>query len=133
MRRGVDRLFCEDSVNFLNEILILTDAKIVITSNWRLYLTVEQLNSKFKERGVIGEIIGITNTIFTKSDTPFVLGDRGLEIKNWLEENYCTSFIVIDDQITDIKPHIANNRIIKVSPMIGLSSENVDKAIDELL
>lgn len=133
MRKGVDRLFCEDSVNFLNEILVLTNAKIVITSNWRLYLNTEELNTKFKERGVIGEVISQTNTIFAKADAPFVLGNRGLEIKNWLEENHCTEFIVIDDQITDIKPHIANNRIIKVNPMIGLSSENVDKAVDELL
>ena len=48
--KGVDRLFDKTLVDNLNEVIYLTGAKIVITSNWRIYLSLEELQRIFKER-----------------------------------------------------------------------------------
>ena len=47
--RGTDRLFDNKCVDNLNEIIYLTGAKIVITSNWRLRLTFDELKEAFYE------------------------------------------------------------------------------------
>lgn len=133
IKKGLDRLFCEDSVAYLNEIIFLTKAKIVVTSNWRLYLTTEELDQAFKERGVIGKVFDKTNSNFVRKNTPLIIGNRGLEIREWLDNYYCTDYVVIDDQITDILEYIPKAKIVKVNSLIGLSSENVDKAVNILL
>lgn len=112
---------------------MLTKAKIVVTSNWRLKLTIEELETKFKERGVIGEVIGRTTANFIRKNVPLVLGNRGLEIREWLDRHYCTDYVVIDDQINDIIEYIPKAKVVKVNPQLGLSNENVDKAINILL
>lgn len=131
---GVDRLFCEDSVSYLNEIISLTNAKIVITSNWRLKLSIDELNTKFKERGVIGTIIDKTECNYNKKNTPIPVGNRGMEIRDWLLfNNFYTKYVVIDDQIADISEHIPKSKILKVNPITGITSDIVDKAINILL
>jgi hypothetical protein len=58
--KRTDRLFSKNSVNDINYITSLTHAKIVVTSSWRLHLSVAELNSLFRTRGIIAEVIGKT-------------------------------------------------------------------------
>lgn len=118
--KGVNRLFSKSAVDNLNEVIILTKAKIVVTSTWRINLSVEELNKIFKERGVIGEVIDKTSINF---------GGRGLEIKEWLDNNSVTNYVVLDDQVKDIVDEVDN--VIKVDSQNGF--EEVDLVLDILL
>jgi hypothetical protein len=120
--KRTDRLFSKNSVNDINYITSLTHAKIVVTSSWRIHLSVIELNSIFKKRGIIAEIIGKTEIGL----------NRGEEIRSWLDENdYVTNYVVIDDQINDIIKTIPKCNVVKVDPIIGF--DNVDKVLDILL
>jgi hypothetical protein len=118
--KGVNRLFSKSAVDNLNEVIFLTKAKIVVTSTWRINLSVEELNKIFKERGVIGEVIDKTGINFT---------GRGLEIKEWLDNNKVTNYVVLDDQVKDIIDIVDN--VIKVDSQNGF--EEVDLVLDILL
>lgn len=120
--KRTDRLFSKNSVNDINYITSLTHAKIVVTSSWRIHLSVIELNSIFKKRGIIAEVIDKTEIGL----------NRGEEIKSWLDENdYVTNYVVIDDQINDIIKTIPKCNVVKVDPIIGF--DNVDKVLDILL
>lgn len=129
--KGVDRLFDKTLVDNLNEVIYLTGAKIVITSNWRIYLSLEELQRIFKERGVIGEVFGKTGLGHLKGGSPIPIGNRGLEIQDWLDRNPVKKFIIIDDQVSDITNIFPNWKIIKVNPQVGFVE--VEKALDILL
>ena len=129
--KGVDRLFDKTLVDNLNEVIYLTGAKIVITSNWRIYLSLEELQIIFKERGVIGEVIGKTGLGHLKGGSPIPIGNRGLEIQDWLDRNPVGKFIIIDDQVSDITNIFPNWKIIKVNSQVGFVE--VEKALDILL
>jgi hypothetical protein len=129
--KGVDRLFDKTLVDNLNEVIFLTGAKIVITSNWRIYLSLEELQRIFKERGVIGEVIGKTGLGHLKGGSPIPIGNRGLEIQDWLDRNPVKKYVIIDDQVSDITNIFPNWKIIKVNPQVGFVE--VEKALDILL
>jgi len=129
--RGVNRLFDKELVDNLNEVIILTGAKIVVTSNWRIHLSLEELQKIFKDRGVIGEVIGKTGLGHLKDGSPIPIGNRGLEISDWLGRNPAGKFIIIDDQVSDIINIFPSWRIIKVNPQVGFVE--VEKALDILL
>lgn len=118
--KGINRLFSKSAVDNLNEVIILTKAKIVVTSTWRINLSVEELSKIFKERGVIGEVIDKTGINFS---------GRGLEIKEWLDNNSVANYVVLDDQVKDIVDIV--NNVIKVDSQNGF--EEVDLVLDILL
>ena len=129
--RGVNRLFNKELVDNLNEVIFLTNAKIVVTSNWRIHLSLDELKKIFKDRGVIGEVIGKTGLGHLKDGSPIPVGHRGLEIQDWLNSNHFTKYLVIDDQISDIVNIIPDWKVIKVNPQIGFV--DVERALDILL
>jgi hypothetical protein len=55
--KRTDRLFSKNSVNDINYITSLTHAKIVMFF-LRIHLSIIELNSIFKKRGIIAEVIG---------------------------------------------------------------------------
>lgn len=132
--KGTDRLFDPKCVEYLNEIIYLTGARIVITSNWRLRLTLDELKKALRARGVIGSIEGVTD-LYPLKDFPIPLGNRGLEILRYVQSKNLSknNYVVIDDQINDIINFVTFDRVHKVDPMVGLTSKDVDKIIEILL
>ena len=117
--------FCKD-----NEI------KIVISSTWRIGTTIDGWNKfiykyfrtslKLKETDNL--IIGLTNNKFN--------GIRGLQIGSWLDEYNSTSkdkiekYLIIDDEIVDIKPYLPKENILKINPKDGLTEEKIKEIIN---
>ncbi len=130
--KGCDRLFNREAVDYLNEIIYLTNSKIVITSNWRLKLSLDELKKVLKDRGIAGIIEGTTETFLTLGKT-FPVGNRGLEILKYIQTNKIKDYVVIDDQIADIINFIPSEKVVKINPLECLSSKDVDKVIDVLL
>ena len=116
-----DRRFSLESVSIINQITRLTQAKIVITSTWRTYYNLEDLKKQLYSRGLINVI-----------DATPILENRGIEIQYWLDTNKVNNYVVIDDNIKDIIPHLNPSKIIKCDPSVGLSQKEFDKAIDIL-
>lgn len=113
------RHFSPDALENLNYITLLTGAKIVVTSTWRLFYTLTELKSLFRSRGFRGDIIGITGSCDT----------RGEEIVEWLNEHRIDNFVVIDDNIKDIVNRIPFVKVIKCDPLKGLNDEVFDRVI----
>ena len=118
-----DRKLSPTSIKILNEIILITDAKVVITSMWRTVYDLDKLKSIFKDSGFKGEIVGETNQF----------GYRGEEIQEWLDTNYIKKYVVVDDSVRDILNHINTKRVIKIDPINGLDDTYFDRIVDLLL
>lgn len=68
--------FDQKAVKVLNAILKETDAEIVVSSDWRLYATVEELGEYYKSQGIIKKPIGVTEKF---------------HYTNWLNEGFLPS------------------------------------------
>ena len=122
--KDFERRFDPKSASIINEISHYTRAKIVISSNWRIKLSLDKLKQIFRKNGIYVEIVG-------KLD---IFASRGEEIRYWLDNNQTNNYIVIDDQISDIVKYIPKDRIVKVDSKIGLTEEDyIETIIDKLI
>jgi len=121
--------FCPESLANLKQIVEETDAKIVVSSTWRIsYRCVyDDPHRKFWKAiiknlasiGIHKRIIGITPSL---KDTRI----RGEEIKAWLSNHQVDNFVIIDDDsdMSDLMNHLA-----KCNWCDGITEEVRDKAI----
>ena len=111
----------KSAIAIYNKICKEYDLKPVITSTWRLNHTISELQKIFIEQGIEAIIY----------DTPHIdQSDRGLEIKEWLNNNKCDNWVIIDDKTSDIEPHISN--VVKCRSWIGLTEDEY-KEIKDIL
>lgn len=91
------------AVKILNTILNQTDAEIVVSSDWKLYCTLEELQDMFFKYGVSKSPIDITPNIPLKYDKQYYSKEelaeyRVMEIKNWLKDHPdVTHWVAVDD------------------------------------
>ena len=87
----------------LNSILLHYDVEIVVSSDWKLFATLEQLQEMFDKYGVIKSPIDVTPSLvkyesksqFTKSELE---NWRVKEIKSWLDKHpEVTHWVAVDD------------------------------------
>jgi len=83
-------------VMVLNDILKVTDSDIVVSSDWRNEYTLKELCDIFAINGVIKAPVGITPTFPT--DASNYTKTRSEEILRYMEENYLSHWIAIDDE-----------------------------------
>jgi hypothetical protein len=86
------RQFDPRCIEILNNIIEKTNAKVVISSSWRIGKSVEQLENLFEKVGFKGDIIDKTPSLqfqtFSKGYEDYNYSvPRGNEIKAWLEMN----------------------------------------------
>ena len=112
--------FDTDKIQLLNDIVEKTNSQIVVTSTMR---NDKNLIDYFVVRGFIysDKIIGVT---------PFNSEPRGIQILNWIEEhNFKGTYLVVDDDSSDIKCYIPDKNYIKVK---GLNDYYKNKIINKL-
>ena len=111
-------------VSYLKEIVNKTKAKIVLSSTWRKNeKNIEELFNVFKLFDL--EIYDLTDIDID--------GIRENEIISWLNNNEVETFIIIDDESSDL--HSLENYLIKTrvnGVQTGLLEEHIDKAINIL-
>lgn len=117
-----ERKFDKKSISILNEIVYYTNAKVVISSSWKNNFSLNELKDIFKKEGFNGEVIDVTKCLY----------NRGEEIQEYLDTHNINKYVVIDDNIKDIRNHINSKRIIECDSYIGLSGVNVENIIDIL-
>ena len=98
--------FDDKAVKVLNEILEETGAEIVVSSDWRLHATLEELGEYYESQGIIKKPIAVTDIfkdIFPKEWNAFRFRaelelERSMEIGHWLENHpEVTNWVAIDD------------------------------------
>jgi len=100
------------------------NAKIIVSSTWRVGSTTKELDKLLYESGLIKDTV-IGKTTFAKFND-----HRGKEILDWMKENnYTGEYVAIDDEIFDLDNlpkenimHIEDGWISK-----GLQQKHIDK------
>lgn len=120
---GTRYRFAQSSVEALNNVLRQSESRIVITSSWRENWSLGE-NAAFLERDGVspGRVVG---------KTPTLGHERGLEIEaGLLSAPYAVaSFVILDDR-DDMAMH--RERLVQVSPQVGLSLAEAQRAIELL-
>ena len=111
--------FSFEKLQILKKIIRITDAKIVLSSSWRSILLMDAL---------------IDNGIPVIGMTPYVYQKRGKEIKEYLKNNECDSFCILDDEICDYEEEDLLDYLVKTDgySYSGLSDEYVNEIVDIL-
>ena len=144
----------DDLILNLKELVDKTDAKIILSSSWRLSTeAIATLMDRLDKFGLA--ISGMTcdgvdldwlekyEFDATKKylDTKFywdenrqikITHDRGAEIFKWLHDHDDCAYVILDDEIEDIKPYFSESVIVKTPYKTGLTKEDVEKAIQIL-
>lgn len=143
----------DDTTLPLKYIVDETGAKIVLSSSWRvLPAEVKRLSEKLKEYNL--EIMDKTcygvsldkaielgcdpSKSYFRTQTyddgkRTILSDRGIEISEWLSRHpEVESYVILDDEIEDIKPFHPNNYVKTDFYSYGLTTELAKKAVDIL-
>ena len=98
--------FDKKSIKILNEVIVETDAEIVISSDWKLHANLEELGEYYESQGIIKKPIAITpNMEDFDPDSAGLYHWKGwkerariLEIEKYLEMNTDIShWVAIDD------------------------------------
>ncbi len=120
---NLDIDWCKASINVLNEIIELSGAKIVISSDWKYYHTIDEIRNIFKNQNVVGEIIGITENLEYRN-TMTLEKDRATEINAYLDKNKPENYVVIDDlDLSDVL--IDATRFVQTHFYIGLKEKGL--------
>jgi len=112
------KCWSKNAINIYNRICLEFNLVPVITSTWRINNSVEELQEIFNEEGILTPIYWVTSN----------KNNRGLEIKEWLDNNEYDSYIVIDDIVWNIEPYVDN--VFKCQAHIGLNEEIYNKIKD---
>jgi hypothetical protein len=98
--------FDRKAIKILNEILEKTGAEIVVSSDWRLHATLEELGEYYLSQGITKKPIGLTelfkdvfprkwSQLRFRSDLEL---ERSMEIQNWLDNHpEVTHWVAVDD------------------------------------
>jgi HAD domain in Swiss Army Knife RNA repair proteins len=107
-----------ERVKLLNWLVRATEAKIVISSSWRILHPLEELQLILDRAGFLGEILGVT---------PGGGGVRGTQIQRWIDSNnFKGQFVILDDD-SDME-HLMD-RLVKTNFETGLQPQHVKSAI----
>jgi hypothetical protein len=95
--------FDKKAIKVLNEILEQTGAEIVVSSDWRIWCSVEEMGDYYESQGIIKRPIDFTGNVIDQSKVTWHRnwdseGTRSLEIQAWLEQHpEVTHWVAIDD------------------------------------
>lgn len=94
-------LFHPHLVDNLRSVIDSTGAKIVVSSTWRTR-GLEKMREMWKDRGLPGDIIGVTpdcSQLLDNGTCEFLdLVERGHEIQDWLKEHpEVINYVIFDD------------------------------------
>jgi hypothetical protein len=121
--------FDDKCVEVLNEILWQFDLAIVISSDWRHYLSLKQLQEIFIINGVIQTPVDITpNSLISISH---IESNRCGDIWEFVEENKINKWVAIDDLnlLSGKKPLPENNFIRCYTEFEGIKQTGLKQKI----
>lgn len=137
---SISNLYLEN----LRKIVEETDAKLVLSSSWRVYFG-ENVNDPRNSLSINLVKSLAKHNLKLYSSTPFVKGqfsnERGLEIKTYIDQHKITDYVIIDDEeFSDFETHLDMSRFIQTNfgdetttiENEGLNKKVAEKAIEIL-
>lgn len=88
----------DECIKNLREIINKTGAKVVLSSSWRL----SQNKIDFLERKIGIRFYDILGSDCYKSGDNITWLTRGQLIRNWLSDNQCDKYVILDDENDDM-------------------------------
>lgn len=133
LNNHADQSIHRDKTELLNQIILKSKAKIVLTSSFRYLvlnreMTIESLDYLFQTHGVIPK------TIIDTIGRDGVDNSRGSLILNWLEASRepIEAFAILDDCPEHVGLNSVYEYLVRVDGDHGLVQSNVDKAVELL-
>jgi len=120
-----DNLFAPHCIDYLKTIIENTNAKCVVTSQWRNSMDYDKIKEMFSYRyGNQIKIIGVTPILNGKK--------RGEEIAKYLKNNKVDKYVILDDM--DYSQFEDNQReyLVKCNEILGITTDEVEKSIELL-
>ena len=112
-------IICDQYLENLRNIVEKTDAKLVLSSSWRVYF--ESTIDK-PEHGYGVQLVQALakHNLKLHDITPFVKGqfsnERGLEIKTYINQHKIKNYVVIDDEeFSDFEKHLDMSRFVQTT------------------
>jgi hypothetical protein len=130
----------EEDCHALRKILDESNAKLVLSSDWRKHFSIIQMRRIFEYYGIPGyNLIDITThqDLWMKMSRPNIEWDRAAEIIKWVKDNKISNWISIDDMMLDrqykwMSPRVPMWRHVQVDGDFGFGGRLRDK-IDECI
>ena len=120
MKGGHTHLNNQQAIGWLNELYSIVQYDIVVSSTWRIGMTLEELQDLLIKSGFRPDIRVI-------GKTPVLHEERGIEIQQWIDENNFTGdFIIIDDDsdMGELLP-----KLVKCDTYIGFTIYDYQKSL----
>jgi hypothetical protein len=121
--------FFKPAVEQLNRVLLETDVDIILSSDWRVGYNLAQLDSIFKQNGVIKSPMAVTEQLMEYwLEHEEELGgrhERDIEIEKYVKDNDIRHFAIVDDMQINVHP----NRFVRTRDSHGLSKNLADELI----
>lgn len=118
--------FINDSlVALVAQIVIATDAKIVLSSNWRI----EEDTKKVVEEALAVHDLEIFDCTPVIDPPPEGFVHRSKEIQLWLDDKTIHKFAILDD---DPRADLKNGSFFQVDETVGLTMETTERVITHL-
>lgn len=113
-----------EKVKMLQAIVDDTKCQIIISSSWRISLELRTLKELLYRSGLRSrfQIIGVTRNFS---------GCRGEEVQEFLLENPCDSYVILDDSTDFLE--IQKDNLVRIDPEIGLTWQDAMRVRDLLL
>ena len=112
-------IICDQYLENLRKIVEETDAKLVLSSSWRVYFD-KNIDNPINIFGITLLHALSKHNLKLHAATPFVKGEfsneRGLEIKTCIEQLKITDYVIIDDEeFSDFKTHLDMSRFVQTN------------------
>lgn len=112
------RQISERSISCINRIVEDTGCEVVLSSTWRKYVSIPDMNTILKKRGATFSILNKTEVLFR---------ERGLEIQKYIQENCVTTYCILDDDVDMLDSQLEN--FVRTDPFCGINWGDRDKCI----
>lgn len=135
---NAERMFCNEAWSRLQQVVFETNAKIVLSSSWRLGFktTIDAIEPK--------ELLGYKDGYAVRLDQYFknynipLVGlttwkhdHRGKQIIEYVKTHFTPEdkWIVLDDEVCDIRGYVADDQIIDTDFETGLLPEHCERIV----
>lgn len=119
-------------VSHLNWLLDQSGAKVVVSSTWRMFVTMpDELIRAGLDRERLAPDWRTPDATFVQRGSEVVIADeRGHEIQDWLTRHEeCVGFVILDD--ANDMAHLVD-RLVQTDHMVGLTMADARRALEML-
>jgi 16S rRNA C1402 (ribose-2'-O) methylase RsmI len=120
-----------EKIELLNHVINETNAKVVISSSWRIITSLYEIKEAFEENGFVGVVYDITPGKFQIDEKNNIWSQRGHEIQKWMDRfpRKIESFVIVDDNSDMV--HLMD-RLVLTNQIKTLQVEDCQKMIEML-